>query len=129
MFYDALLLVAVLMFATALLLPLTGGWAITPGELGPVAYLYRLFLLLVIVVYFGYGWTRSGQTLGMLAWKLCVIRDDGSRLRWRDVVVRLVASLLSWVALGLGFLWILADRDRLAWHDRLSHTRVVKLPA
>jgi uncharacterized RDD family membrane protein YckC len=127
MFYDLLLLVAVLMFATALLLPLTGGWAITPADLGPLAYVYRLFLLLVIVVYFGYGWTRSGQTLGMLAWQLSVIREDGTRLRWRDVVARLLASLLSWLALGLGFLWILFDRKRLAWHDRLSHTRVVKL--
>ena len=127
MFYDSLLLAAVLMVATALLLPLTGGEAITPADLGPVAYLYRVFLLLVIVVYFGYSWTRSGQTLGMLAWKLRVIRDDGTRLRWRDVVVRLAASLLSWAALGLGFLWMLVDRDRRAWHDRLSRTLMTRV--
>jgi uncharacterized RDD family membrane protein YckC len=33
--------------------------------------------------------------------------------------------LLSWLALGLGWLWILVDPGRRAWHDRLSRTRVV----
>lgn len=126
MLYDLLLLIAVLMIATAFVLPLTRGNAITPWETGPLAYLYHALLVVVIVVYFGVSWTRSGQTLGMLAWKLRVIRTNGHRLRWRDVMVRLGASLLSWAPFGLGFLWILVDRNRLAWHDRLSATRVVK---
>jgi uncharacterized RDD family membrane protein YckC len=32
------------------------------------------------------------------------------------------------LCLGLGFLWVLYDRDKLAWHDRLSGTRLVRLP-
>jgi uncharacterized RDD family membrane protein YckC len=28
----------------------------------------------------------------------------------------------------LCYLWIWIDRDGLAWHDRLTHTRVVVLP-
>ena len=38
---------------------------------------------------------------------------------------RLLAALLSWGLLGLGFLWVLVDRNRLAWHDHLSGTRLV----
>jgi uncharacterized RDD family membrane protein YckC len=30
--------------------------------------------------------------------------------------------------LGLGFLWILKDPDRQAWHDRIAGTYVVKVP-
>jgi uncharacterized RDD family membrane protein YckC len=36
--------------------------------------------------------------------------------------------LLSWLPLGLGFLWMLVDSQGRAWHDRLSGTRVVELP-
>jgi uncharacterized RDD family membrane protein YckC len=42
-------------------------------------------------------------------------------------LLRFFAAILSWSAGGLGFLWILVDRDRMAWHDRLSKTEVVLL--
>jgi uncharacterized RDD family membrane protein YckC len=124
--YDTLLLVAVLMTVTWLLLPLTRGEAITHESVGAFEYLYRALLLGLIVAYFAFSWTRSGQTLGMLAWRIRVVRNDGALLRWRDVLVRLASSLLSWLPAGLGFFWMLLDRDHLTWHDRLSRTRVVK---
>jgi uncharacterized RDD family membrane protein YckC len=128
MFYDSLLLLAILMIATAAFLPLTGGEAITPTGTPALEYLYRVVLLALVVLFFGTFWTRRGQTLGMASWRLRVEREDGSLLTWGDTVVRLGAALLSWLPLGLGYLWILIDRDRRAWHDRLSRTRVVVLP-
>ena len=44
----------------------------------------------------------------------------------RDVLLRLAAATLSWLAAGLGYFWMLIDRDRLTWHDRLSATRVIR---
>ena len=38
------------------------------------------------------------------------------------------AAILSWAPLGLGFLWQLWDKDKLAWHDRLSGTRLRHYP-
>ena len=127
MFYDALLIVALLMLATLALLPFTHGQAIAIGT--PLWYGYRVLLLAVIVGYFGWFWTHGGQTLGMLAWRIRVVRLDGSGLRWRNVGVRLAAALLSWLVVGLGYLWLYFDRERLTWHDRLSATRVVILGA
>jgi len=43
-------------------------------------------------------------------------------------VRRLGWALVSLLPLGLGFLWILFDPEKRAWHDRLSRTRVVVLP-
>ncbi len=126
MFYDALLLIAVYMFTAAFLLPFTHGAAITPQDSAALTYLLRAMLVAVTLLYFGLSWTRSGQTLGLLAWKIRVIRNDGARLRWRDVLARLAAALLSWAAAGLGFLWIAFARDKRAWHDRLSGTRVAR---
>ena len=125
LFYDALLLIALLMLATWGLLPFTHGEAIASDSPLWIRYGYRALLITVIVGYFGWFWTHGGQTLGMLAWRIRVVRADGSRLRWRDVGVRLAAALLSGLVAGLGYLWLYFDRERLTWHDRLSATRVV----
>jgi uncharacterized RDD family membrane protein YckC len=123
--YDSLLLVALLMVATALLLPLTGGEAIDPRRNPVLEWAYRALLLLLIAGFYGVSWTRGGQTLGMASWRLRVLREDGGTLTWADTVRRLAAAALSWLALGLGWLWLLVDPARRTWHDRLSRTRVV----
>ncbi|MDH4165984.1 MAG: RDD family protein, partial [Gammaproteobacteria bacterium] len=89
---------------------------------------YWAALVAAVVAYFGLPWTRRGQTLGMASWRLRVQRDDGFLLTWRDVVARLGASLLSWLPVGLGWVWALFDREHRTWHDSLSHSRVVVLP-
>ena len=128
MFYDALLVIASLMVVTALFLPLTGGEAITTDRVGGFEYLYRAVLLVVIVLYFGWPWTRSGQTVGMMAWRLRLERNDGSMIRWSDALKRLAGATVSLLVAGLGYWWIWIDRDRRAWHDCWTDTRVVVLP-
>ena len=128
MVYDALLVLGLLMVVTALLLPFTGGEAIVPERLPVLRYVYRLVLLGVVVGFYGLFWTRSGQTLGMASWRLRVEREDGRLLGWSDVLRRLAWAVVSLLPLGLGFLWVLFDGQSRAWHDRLSHTRVVVLP-
>jgi uncharacterized RDD family membrane protein YckC len=125
MIYDGLLLAAILMVGTALFLPITHGEAVTQPVL---RFVLRVFLLGLIVGFFGLFWTRTGQTLGMQSWRIKVERVDGGLLGWKDVALRLGAALLSWLPLGLGYLWILFDSESRAWHDRLTGTRVVVLP-
>jgi uncharacterized RDD family membrane protein YckC len=128
MLYDLLVVLALLFIVTALFLPFTGGEAITPGDSAALERIYQATLLLVIVLFFCVFWTRRGQTIGMLAWRLRVERRDGRPLTWRDALVRLGGACVSIAALGLGYWWIWIDRDRLAWHDRWSGTRVVVVP-
>ena len=123
--YDSLLLVALLMVITAPLLLLTGGEAIDPRRDPLLEWAYRGLLLAATVGFFGVSWTRGGQTLGMASWRLRVLREDGGTLTWADTVRRLAAAALSWLVLGLGWLWLLVDPARRTWHDRLSRTRVV----
>ena len=128
MFYDLLLVIAVMMVVTAVLLPLTGGEAITNERFGAWEYAYRLLLLTIVILFFGMFWTRRGQTLGMQAWRLRIQREDGSPLSWLDVFKRLGAATVSLCLAGIGYWWIWIDRDRLAWPDRWTRTRVVVLP-
>jgi uncharacterized RDD family membrane protein YckC len=120
--YDGLLLLALLFGATFAVLPLTGGEAVPVAE--PA---FRAYLLGVVYAYFALPWVRSGQTLGLKAWHLRVEGRDGGRLTWSRALARLLAALPSVGLLGLGLLWVLVDRDGLAWHDRLSGTRVVRV--
>ena len=128
MLYDGLLLIGVLMIATALFLPLTGGEAVVSGRNPVLEWVYRAALLALIVGFYGVFWTIRGQTLGMASWRLRVEREDGTLLGWGDTARRLAWALVSLAPLGLGFVWILFDPERRAWHDRLSRTRVVVLP-
>jgi uncharacterized RDD family membrane protein YckC len=83
------------------------------------------FLLLVYHVVF---WTLKGTTLGGILCNLRVIRTDGMPLTFGDALIRGLSSILSLVVLFLGALWILIDRDRQSWHDRLAGTYVVVVP-
>jgi uncharacterized RDD family membrane protein YckC len=114
--------------ATAIFLPFTQGEAIVARTHPVLVWPYRATLLAVTLGFYGAFWTRRGQTLGMAAWRIAIERDDGRLPGWRDTAVRLALAALSWLPAGLGYWWMLVDRDRLAWHDRLSHTRIVLLP-
>ena len=54
-----------------------------------------------------------------------VVETDGDAHRARQAVIRTVTLPLSFLVFGLGFLGILINRDRHAWHDRLAKTAVV----
>jgi uncharacterized RDD family membrane protein YckC len=126
MFYDGLLIIALWMVATALLLPLTGGEAITSGRVGAFEYVYRAVLIAIFVAFFGLFWTKRGQTLGMAAWKIHLERSDGSRVTWSDTIKRLTGACVSLGVLGLGYFWMYIDRDRRTWHDRWTKTLIVR---
>lgn len=121
--YDALLLFAVLYLATALVLPFMNDHRVPANTPWFTAY-----LLAVSFVFCGWFWTHGGQTLGMRAWRLRLRRQDGGPLTWADAAARFAAAFVSWLPAGAGFLWLLVDRNRLAWHDRLTRTELVLLP-
>ena len=77
--------------------------------------------------YYVLNWTRSGQTLGMRAWRLRAVTDSGRPLSVARAVARFFWGVAAWAPLGLGVLWLYADPEHLALHDRLSRTRVVVL--
>jgi uncharacterized RDD family membrane protein YckC len=125
--YDLLLLAALLMIFTGGALFFTHGAAVVPATAGAWVYVYRAGLLLVIGGYYLINWLRSGQTLGMRAWRLRVVTDSGEPLAFKAAALRLVVGALAWAPAALGVLWLYFDPDHLALHDRLSKTRVVHL--
>jgi len=129
-FYDAILVAALLLMAITLVvipLDLIVGWENVDKESLRINPLYLTYLFCVMAGFHILFWMRGGQTLGMRAWRLRVVRNDGDALTFRDALLRYLSAIVSLAALGLGFLWVLIDRDNLAWHDRISRTRLVMI--
>jgi len=73
--------------------------------------------------FFVFFWAKSGQTLGMKAWRLRLQNQDGTRISKITGLKRLLPTLL-----GLGNLTVLFDRkNKLSLQDRLTNTEVVVL--
>jgi uncharacterized RDD family membrane protein YckC len=104
MFYDLLLVIAVLTLLTFALLPLSGGEAILTSSQGWLGRLYHALQLLLAFGYFGLCWTRGGQTLGMKAWRIRLERMDGRAPGWRDALLRFTTGATS-VLLAVFGLW------------------------
>ena len=125
--YDSVLLAALLVVFTSGAVVLNHRVAIEPKTAGAWFYLYRAGLGCVVAGYYLINWTRSGQTLGMRAWHLRAVTESGRPMGWKAAALRFVWGVLAWAPAALGVLWLYADREHLALHDRLSKTRVVHL--
>ena len=118
MLYDSLLIIAILFFATAILVLFNQGEAVQ----GPF---FTFYLLMVIFFFYSGFWHKAGQTLGMKVWKIQVINEYGYNPSWQISFLRLTFAILSLACFGLGYFWRLFTP--YTWHDRLSQTRVVDI--
>lgn len=122
--YDLLFVIAVVILATFLVLPFTGGEPVPPE--GLVQWLFRLYLLAWIAAYFVFFWCRYGQTPGMKVWRLLLVREREDRCLG-PMLARFGFGLLCLATLGLLFLAAQADPKRRSWIDRRLDWRVVQL--
>ena len=99
-------------------------------NIAPGSLLSQLQFLCSLAVTGGYAtlsWRRGGQTIGMRAWRLRVTDAAGGAPGWRALWLRYLVGAIGLLAGGLGFWWAWIDRDRLAWHDRASGTRMQRI--
>lgn len=136
MFYDFLLCVALLMVVTlvyqqGLLRLIYGGEKLRQladqgGLIGDP--LLSSLLFIAVFAFFAKFWTHSGQTLGMQVWGVRVQNADGTRISLIQALLRFVIAIGSWGCAGLGFLWMLWDKDKRTWQDRYSESVVIQIP-
>lgn len=144
--YETVLVAALLMVAGFVFQPVHG---VLPPSLA--RGLQSLFLLLVLAMYFGWCWLRSGQTLALKTWRMRLVAPDGRPLDMRAAALRFVLGLLLYLLLlatsvwwfyqrqqALPFVllmlvlwlvnwgWALIDGERQLLIDRLAGTRLIK---
>ena len=120
LFYDALLLEAVLFLASFLVVGL-----LPDVRAGLARLVFQAYLLLVAGVYLTWFWHRGGQTLAMKTWRIRLVGSSGAVGGLGQAWLRYVIAVPGLAAFGFGFLWALWDRDRQFLHDRLAGTRLV----
>lgn len=136
-FYDVLIALAVYMVAGAIAF-LLFNILIRFGMVDMQGYEHAIDLQRASIVYssliygwniawvsffFVFFWAKSGQTLGMKAWRLRLQNQDGTRINKITGLKRLLPTLL-----GLGNLTVIFDRkNKLSLQDRLTDTEVVVL--
>jgi uncharacterized RDD family membrane protein YckC len=118
LFYDAFLVVAIWMLSTTLLVALV-------SEGNPIfGWVFQLFLYAELIAFYYAFWRMRGQTLGMQVWKIRIEDDKGNLPEAKQAILRLVLATLTLLPAGLGFFWMLVDRDDLTLYDRWSGTRI-----
>lgn len=133
MLYDSVLIFAIWMVVGFLVLRSFGVEQARTVDgnvvvLNPL-YQYTTFAAMLgsAFLFFGWFWTRSGQTLGMQAWKLKVQNADGSAISWRQASLRYVVGPFALAPVALGYFWMLIDGERRTWTDIVSNSTVVKI--
>lgn len=144
--YEGVLLFGVVMLAGLLYGVATQQKHAMVGSTG-----LKAFLFVVLGVYFVYFWTRSGQTLAMLTWRIKLVGADNTPVRPGKAVLRYVLSWL-WFLPALGLVYVAGlkgagptmavaaagvlayaglarlRQDRQFWHDAVCQTRLVSSP-
>ena len=79
-------------------------------------------------IYFGWMWSRDGQTVGMKLVNIKVIRQQSDELPsfWRAGFRGTIGYYISGLVFSLGFIWAAFDGNKEAWHDKLFDTWVVR---
>lgn len=100
--YEGVLLFGVVMIAGLIYSPLTQQRHALEGQLG-----LRVFLFVVLGLYFTWFWSHGGQTVAMKTWHIRLVDADGLPVTAARAVLRYV---LAWV-------WFLPALAAIAWSE------------
>lgn len=93
------------------------------------ALIQNLLSMAIVFAYYVYFIGSKGQTLGKMAMKIKVVNEsDGSVPGYGPAFLReVIGKFISSMVLFLGYLWMIWDSKKQGWHDKISHTVVIKV--
>lgn len=76
----------------------------------------------------GYDWIfwAQGWTPGARLLRMRIVTEEGLPPGWGPAFRRVMGSILSELALMVGYLWVLWDGRKQTWHDKIAGTYVVR---
>ena len=122
--YDSLLIGAIVLVLSLLLVFVNGGY---PESSSVLSFIQLFILVFTGPIFYSYFWiANKGQTTGMQAWKIKLVSMDETELNIKQTMLRCLISTTSFACFGLGYFWILYDKNNLSWSDILTKTKVIK---
>lgn len=86
--------------------------------------LFEWILPLIITFIF---WIKLGGTPGKLIMKIYVVNENNGRyIDIKQSIFRYMGYFISTVIFFIGFIWIIFDDKKQAWHDKIAGTVVVR---
>jgi len=74
--------------------------------------------------------SSRGQTLGQMALGIRVIDfNTGGSIGYGRAFIRWLVSIVSAIAILIGYLWMLWDKEKQCWHDKAANDVVVPVSA
>ncbi|MSQ40184.1 MAG: RDD family protein [Dehalococcoidia bacterium] len=100
-----------------------------PGGMGVTLFAYEGSLLITILlpgVYFLLLTGLQGQTLGKMLLRIKVVDEAGRAPGLKKALLReTLGKFVSTIAMGVGFLWVVWDKEKQGWHDKIARTHVI----
>ncbi|MEX1057621.1 MAG: RDD family protein [Natronospirillum sp.] len=125
--YDVVVLVGLLMVATfpylGALHLLTGADAAAAGDPW-----FRFYTLCIVFGYTWISWRWGGQTIGMKAWRIQALGQDGHRLTHRQILQRFLLGIPALLLGGVGYWWAIFSPSHLTLPEQWSSSCTRYLP-
>lgn len=83
------------------------------------------FIVYILYCVFTEGSAMQG-TIGKRMLGLRVTDNSGRQLTIRRALGRNLAKIISYIPLGLGFIWAIWSNRKRGWHDMIANTLVIK---
>lgn len=96
-------------------------------ETNNLASIDKLLTLLITIAYFVGFWVKqNGQTIGKRAMHIRVIKENDEPIDPFTAIIRYFSTWLSAFVLCLGYIWVIFDKKKQSWHDKIAKTYVIE---
>ena len=95
------------------------------SALGGKPLVSQLLFMLLEGTYYIALWKLKNATLGMMLLKIRITSETGS-LSINKLALRYLGLYLSAFCIGLGGFWMMWDKYRQTWQDKIAQTFVIK---
>ncbi len=97
-------------------------------EEGPKVSFAQFIFIFIIWLYYVSLTVIYGGTIGKLILGLRVVDQNYQKISWGRAILReIIGKFISGLVFSLGYLWVIFDSKKQAWHDKIAGTYVVKV--
>lgn len=89
-------------------------------------WFYPVAGVLIVLAYQALFLTAMQSTPGMAFLGLSLAESAGDQATVGQVILRILVSVVSAAAFGLGYVWAVFQRQRRTWHDLAADTTVIR---
>jgi len=90
-----------------------------------LAAIFLFLIPFIIGSYFVFFWALTGRTIGKWFMGLKIIGRDNKNLSIGQALWRFIGYGFSAIVFWMGYLWVIIDDERQAWHDHMAKTWVI----